>query len=439
MRGYRFFPSGIIEGYTCLWNDPSVQLAQASFGSCGIFVDRESVRRGCGLRSGVMIKSINIVMFLTDGFGSLGGMAKFNRDFMQALDASALTERVYALPRLIPDPIDEPVQESVVYDRKAAAGKVAFLRRILWYAWQGSKPDLVICGHLNLLLAAWLLARFRGARLALIIHGVEAWKRRGWLYRFMLRWVDSTVAVSRYTAGRFSTWSKVSHDQVFILPNCVDLDLFAPERRNMNLAERYDVQDNKVIITVGRLASLERYKGFDEVIEAMPELIRRFPTLKYMIVGDGSDRKRLEGKARSLGLSNQVIFTGRIPENEKALHYNLADAYVMPSYGEGFGIVLIEAAACGVPVIGSRADGSREALLDGRLGDLVDPRVPGELIGAVSAALASGRLRERNDAIIEFDVAHFRVRVAQWLEQQAGVENEIGEPNSRIRSIARAV
>ena len=116
------------------------------------------------------------------------------------------------------------------------------------------------------------------------------------------------------------------------------------------------------------------------------------------------------------------------------MHYNLADAYVMPSYGEGFGIVLIEAAACGVPVIGSRADGSREALLDGRLGDLVDPKVPGELIGAVSAALANGRLHERNDAITEFDVAHFRVRVAQWLEQQAGLKLKSA---SRIRDFVR--
>src|ERR1700689_57643 len=101
-----------------------------------------------------MIESINIVMLLTDGFGSLGGISKFNIDFLQALDASAVTERVYALPRLIPDSINEPIPESVVYDRKAARGKLAFLRRVLCYAWRGSKPDLVICGHLNLLPAA---------------------------------------------------------------------------------------------------------------------------------------------------------------------------------------------------------------------------------------------------------------------------------------------
>jgi phosphatidylinositol alpha-1,6-mannosyltransferase len=152
---------------------------------------------------------MNIVMLLTDGFGGFGGISKFNRDFMQALDASSIAERVYAIPQLIPYPIEEPIPESVVYDRKAAVGKFAFLRRVLWYAWRGSRPDWVICGHLNLLPAAWLLAWLRGARLALIIHGIEAWKRRSWLYGLMLKFVDSFIAVSRYSAERFATWSNV--------------------------------------------------------------------------------------------------------------------------------------------------------------------------------------------------------------------------------------
>src|SRR6185295_7156824 len=106
------------------------------------------------------------------------------------------------------------------------------------------------------------------------------------------------------------------------------------------------------------------------------QLISRFPTLKYMIVGDGDDLARLEQKTFSLGLSERVIFAGRISEEEKAAHYCLADAYVMPSRGEGFGIVFLEALACGLPVMGSLADGGREALLDGALGCLVDPSNP---------------------------------------------------------------
>jgi phosphatidyl-myo-inositol dimannoside synthase len=208
-------------------------------------------------------------------------------------------------------------------------------------------------------------------------------------------------------------------DRAFILPNCVDLDRFQPQQRDMNLVARYGLESSKVIMTVGRLAAQERYKGFDEVIDIMPKLLERFPALKYLIVGDGPDRARLEAEVAALGLSKDVVFAGYVPESEKVAHYSLAEAYVMPSLGEGFGIVLIEAAACGVPVIGSRADGSREALLDGLLGRLVDPRNPQQLLEEVSALLESGSSHQRIEAINLFDTANFRARVADWCNLQA--------------------
>jgi phosphatidylinositol alpha-1,6-mannosyltransferase len=178
------------------------------------------------------------------------------------------------------------------------------------------------------------------------------------------------------------------------------------------------LQSSKVILTMGRLASAERYKGFDQVIELMRSLLRRFPNLKYLIIGEGDDRSRLEAKAEALGVSANVIFAGHISEAEKVAHYNLADVYVMPSTGEGFGIVLIEAAACGVPVVGSRVDGSREALLNGRLGRLVDPGNSHELFEAIKAVLELRSCRRRTDAIATFSTQQFRGRVAEWLYGQ---------------------
>jgi glycosyltransferase involved in cell wall biosynthesis len=252
----------------------------------------------------------------------------------------------------------------------------------------------------------------------LVIHGIEVWDRRGWLFRAILRSVESVVSVSRYSAERFQEWSKVPEERFFILPNCVDLTAFVPQQRSAGLAKRYGVRQNKIILTLGRLVSRERYKGFDEVLEALPQLISRFPTLKYMIVGDGDDRARLEQKTFSLGLSERVIFAGRISEEEKAAHYCLADAYVMPSRGEGFGIVFLEALACGVPVIGSRLDGSREALLFGELGRLVDPTVTTELIEAVTDVLTNVKPGHRQQAVVTFDVEHFNSKVAAWLYGQ---------------------
>jgi len=362
--------------------------------------------------------SLNVQMLLTDGFGGFGGIAKFNRDFLEALDSCPLIERVHALPRLIPDRFDDVIPESIVYDRAAAGGKTAFLRRLLAHARNDDRVDIVVCGHLNLLPVAWLCARRHGARLAAVIHGIDAWSSRtfGLTRRFTER-VDAYIAVSQHTAGKFMAWSRVPKDRVVILPNCVDLNRFRPQDRDPGLTDRYGLQSSKVIMTVGRLASRERYKGFDEVIDILPRLSTQVPRLKYLIVGDGPDRPRLEAKARSLGVSDQVVFAGRISEVEKSAHYNLADAYVMPSSGEGFGIVLIEAAACGVPVVGSCMDGSREALLGGRLGRLVDPNRPGELVDAILAAFRA-RARSRRNAEIEvFSSDNFKRRVAAWIGQ----------------------
>jgi glycosyltransferase involved in cell wall biosynthesis len=230
--------------------------------------------------------------------------------------------------------------------------------------------------------------------------------------------VDTFISVSRFSAERFTRWSRVPLDRAFILPNCVDLNQFQPRGRDSILIERYGLQSRKVIMTMGRLASEERYKGFDEVIEIMPDLVKQFVTLIYLIVGDGPDRARLESKVEAMRLSDKVVFTGYIPESEKVAHYNLADIYVMPSMGEGFGIVLIEAAACGVRVVGSQADGSREALLDGRLGRLIDPKNPDELLRAVVTILKTSPSRRRNDEINTFSRENFNARVADWCHAQ---------------------
>jgi phosphatidylinositol alpha-1,6-mannosyltransferase len=365
------------------------------------------------------MRALRVVLLLTDAFGGFGGIAKFNRDFILALDACPIVERVFALPRLIPEPIEGTVPEKVAYDHQAACGKVAFIRRVLAQALQGGAVDLVICAHLHLLPEAWLLSRIRRARLALILHGIDAWtpSRHSMANRLAPR-IDAFITVSRFSARRFTGWSKVPIDRGFILPNCVDLDRFKPAPQDNTLMARYGLQPGNVLLTVGRLVGKDRHKGFDEVIELMPQLLKRYPMMKYLIVGDGSDRARLEGKARRFGVSGQVVFAGRVSEAEKVAHYNLADVYVMPSGGEGFGIVYIEAAACGLPVIGGAGDGSPDALLDGRLGQLVDPGNPRQLMKAVVAALEGGMRGVRNPLIEMFSDGAFTKRVNEWCQRE---------------------
>jgi phosphatidyl-myo-inositol dimannoside synthase len=363
---------------------------------------------------------MRVQMLLTDGFGGFGGISRFNRDFLGALNVCPLVERVNALPRVISDPIEEPIPEAVVYERRAARGRVSYALTVIRHALRGPRADLVICGHINLLPLAWAAARQGGARLALVIHGYEAWAPSShMLSNLLAKRIDAFIAVSRYSAERFVQWSDVPAARGFILPNCVNLDQFQPRERDPVLVDRYGLRSAIVMLTVGRLATGERYKGVDEVIEVMPRLLRQLPDLRYLVIGDGSDRARLEAKVRAQRLSDHVIFAGRIAEAEKVDHYNLADLYVMPSHGEGFGIALIEAAACGIPVVGSSVDGSRDALLDGQLGRMVDPTKPDDLAQAIGAAIHARQHRARNQLVETFGIDRFRTRVAEWLRQQA--------------------
>jgi glycosyltransferase involved in cell wall biosynthesis len=179
------------------------------------------------------------------------------------------------------------------------------------------------------------------------------------------------------------------------------------------LAARYGLSGKRVVMTFGRLVSQARAKGMDEVLAVMPGLLARHPDLAYLIAGDGPDRARLEGLARAPALAGHVAFTGRIDEAEKAAHYRLADVYAMPSRGEGFGIVLLEAMACGVPVIASSRDGGRDAARDGLLGQLVDPDDPKALEAAILAALDEPKAVPAG--LDFFSLAAFRRRVADLL------------------------
>src|SRR5207249_3988158 len=231
----------------------------------------------------------------------------------------------------------------------------------------------------------------------LIVHGVEAWRppRISGL-RQSLQLVNTFVSVSLLTKQRFLEWAPLREQQGHIIPDCVDLSQYGPGPKPAPLIERYGLSGRRVIMTLGRLRSAERYKGIDEVLEIMPLLVREMPDFVYLIVGDGDDRSRLESKTRALGLDSHVVFAGYIPEEEKAAHYRLADAFVMPGHGEGFGIVYLEAMACGIPVVASKADASREAVLNGRLGLLADPSKPEEIRAAIKQALAQPRSLQKD-------------------------------------------
>lgn len=325
-----------------------------------------------------------MLLLTTDAYGGHGGIALYNRDLARALASMADVNEVVVVPRTLPfEPSEIP--EKVRFMADAAGGKLRYVRAA-WAAAAG-RFDLLICGHVNLLPLAAMLNLKVGAPLVLMGYGIDVWSPPSAWVRVWLRRVDAIWTISEFTRKRMNAWAGLPDSMFVLLPNAIQLERFGLAEKRADLQARFGLSGRKVLMTLARLSRLERYKGIDEVLEVLPSLLRQEPTLIYLIAGNGDDRPRLEAKARQLEIEEHVVFAGFVEESEKADHLRLADVFVMPGHGEGFGFVFLEALACGVPVVGSILDGSREALLDGELGELVDPRDPVSIREGIVRAL----------------------------------------------------
>lgn len=379
-------------------------------------LSRERGLRGWSRVIGRMKGGYRFLSFLTDAFGGHGGIALYNRDLLNALCGDPRCAGGVAIPRHMPNP-PEPIPEKLAYIDAAIGGKLSYLFAVFRVLRGDSSFDFIVCGHINLMPLAWLVSRVVHVPLILFIYGIDAWQpTKNRLANQLAKKADWVVSISDITAQKFRSWARPGVQQLLVLPNAIHTEWYGPGAKNPALLKRYGLDGKTVLMTLGRLVSAERYKGFDEVLEILPAFVDAAPNVAYLIAGDGSDRARLQAKTDASGLTDRVIFAGNVPEAEKADHYRLADAYIMASRGEGFGFVLLEAMACGIPVVASKLDGGREAVRDGQLGILVDPRDKGELKRAVAEAL--GRQARIVPAGLEyFSFPNFESRVCALVGQ----------------------
>lgn len=349
---------------------------------------------------------MRVLALVTDGFGGFGGIARYNELFLRSLVDGEHVRQLTVLPRA-----GEPGQAPKdVVQWPSSAGKITYLRRLASLLLCDRDFDLVWCGHINMAPLAAFAARLLRCPWWLQIHGIDAWdKARGSTAR-AVRSAKIATAVSRFTRRRFLAWSDVTPERVRVLPNAVDPN-FTPGPRPDYLLDRYNLYGRRIMLTVSRLAANERYKGHDRIIPLLPELRKSFSDLVYVIGGDGDDRPRLGALAENYGVSDICRFVGRISDEELVDHYRMADVFVMPSTGEGFGIVFLEAAASGVPAIGGSRDGSVDPLADGRIGEIVDPNGPEALLNVLVPTLRDRR-RTDPESAGRFHVANFARHLA---------------------------
>ena len=263
---------------------------------------------------------------------------------------------------------------------------------------------LIYCGHIVAGITGLLLKRL--CNLPYIVHtyALEITQAKNQkLVASILQNADRIITISEFTKASILKLGVNCETIRKVLPG-ICLDEFHPDVDASNIIDKYNLSGKKGILTIGRLDANEQYKGQDMVIKAMPDILQAVPSAVYVIGGDGSDRGRLENLANEVGVSDKVLFTGWIPEAEKPAFYSTCDVFAMPSRAiaqngnvkaEGFGIVYIEANACGKPVIGGNSGGVPDAVIDGVTGLLVEPTSPKAIGDAIIKLLTNPEMAKQ--------------------------------------------
>lgn len=344
---------------------------------------------------------------------------------LAAFDAAAPYD-VYRLPRLrtrilTGQPSRRARVALALADLRIRATVLLTVARIC----RAQRIDTVCVGEL--VASGWLIkaARLLGLRTLVYVHGEEitlsdAYDPDRARRSAALMQVSRVIAVSRFTESALMRLTQVPQSRISLIPNGVDLARFVPRPRRPDLAARYGLEGRPVLLTVGRLCAR---KGIDRVIEALPALLARFPDLIYLVVGEGALRPALERRACTLDVSNAVVLAGVVPPDELADHYALADAFIMANRTlpdgdtEGFGLVFLEANACGIPVIAGTAGGSPDAVADGLNGITIDGDSVPAITAAVTRILSEPDLRDqlREDGLRVAASSGWQSRAAQFL------------------------
>ena len=287
----------------------------------------------------------------------------------------------------------------------ARLARLQSLRRVNW----------VLFTHVGIARAQLRVPRQFRRPYGVFLHGIEAWsatldaERRDALRQARVR-----IAISPHTARRVAA----AHPDLPPLETCLLALLPDEEQPDRVPADvRVDYGPHAVVI-VGRMSSTERYKGHDQLLLAWPRVLAEIPNASLVMVGRGDDVERLRAKSAALGLGRSVHFTGFLPDAAVRAVLRNAAVFAMPSRGEGFGLVYLQAMRAGIPCLGSRDDAAADVIVDGETGLLVPRQDPDAISGAVIRLLTDETMRRRLGATARrrfdslFTYPRFRARLA---------------------------
>ncbi|WP_414514948.1 glycosyltransferase [Nostoc sp. PCC 9305] len=285
-------------------------------------------------------------------------------------------------------------------------------------------PVIVISTHVNYAIVCYILKFFTGVPYWVVAHGLEVWDIENKATKFALEKADKIISVSNYTRQRLLQDINIDSEKIVVLPNTFDASKFPINSKPTYLLKRYNLTDEQpVILTVTRLGSMAKYKGYDQILHALVKVRSHLPNVHFILAGKGDDIPRIKALVTNLNLQDCVTIAGFVPDKELCDHYNLCDVFALPSKGEGFGIVFLEALACGKPVLAGNQDGSIDPLADGKLGCLVDPdnleEIADNLIQILQGDCSNPVIYQpeylQQKTIEAFDFSQFRASLAKLI------------------------
>ena len=319
-----------------------------------------------------------IVLLTLQTFSTTGGIQKMTRTLAHSLNT--LSDRngwEFELWSLYD--ADQDLMPQYLPANKFHGFQKNNIRFILGVIFSKKKPDIVILSHINLAIIGLILRIMKPrCKIWLVAHGIEVWRPLTLVKRLCLKSCDKIISVSNFTKQQMITRHGSNPEKCVVLNNAIDPFMRLPStfKKPDRLLKKHRInQENQTIFTLTRLASTEQYKGHDQVIKVISRLKYRFPGIRYILAGQYDHREeiRIQKLISECNVDEEVILTSFLAENELADYFLLADMFVLPSKKEGFGIVFVEAMACGLPVICGNVDGSVDAIRDGQLGRAVNP------------------------------------------------------------------
>lgn len=311
---------------------------------------------------------MNIVVLFTEIFNT-GGIQCINRHVCLALSQYAEQEgHDVTFLSLLDDPnnIDRRYLVGNARLRGFLGNKIAFVIAALQELRR--RPNVVYVAHVNLASIALLMRLLNPSlRYGVALYGIEVWEKLPLLKRIALQQAAFVTSLSAYTSQQSIELQSLKAERVHLLPPAIDPFWITSTQEPTQL----DLPPGKILLSVARLAASEKYKGVDCVIQALPKVIEKVPDVYYVVVGTGTDLDRLRSLVKRESLHERVLFVGEKVGAPLRAYYKNCDLFVMPSKGEGFGIVFLEAMFYKKPTIAGDHGGSRDVVDDGRTGILV--------------------------------------------------------------------